>query len=131
MRPLEGVRIADLTWLMAGAGGLKLMSALGAEVIRVEWHGRMDWLRFHAQTPIPYRQPDHAPLDPQSPNRSGYFNSINAGKYGVSLNVKHPEGRELFKRLVGIWDSDTRYSSRSNPISSITSSRDGARKART
>jgi crotonobetainyl-CoA:carnitine CoA-transferase CaiB-like acyl-CoA transferase len=104
MRPLEGVRIADLSWLMAGAGGLKLMSALGAEVIRVEWHGRMDWLRFHAQTPIPYRQPDHAPLDPQNPNRSGYFNAINAGKYGISLNVKHPEGRKLFLRLVGISD---------------------------
>jgi crotonobetainyl-CoA:carnitine CoA-transferase CaiB-like acyl-CoA transferase len=37
-------------------------------------------------------------------NRAGYFNDINAGKKGISLNMGHAKGRELFKRLVAISD---------------------------
>ncbi len=114
MRPLEGVRIADLTWLLAGAGGPRLLASLGAEVIRIEWRDRLDFLRY---------MPPFAPLKNEnaekagamelsglskdsvkSVNRSGYFNDINAGKKGVSLNMAHPKGRELFKRLVAVSD---------------------------
>ncbi len=103
MRPLEGVRIADLTWLLAGAGGPRFMAALGAEVIRIEWKGRLDFLRVYAPL-APYRLPEHAELDDKSVNRAGYFNDINPGKRSISLNMAHPKGRELFKRLVGISD---------------------------
>jgi len=111
---LEGVRIADLTWLLAGAGGPRLLASLGAEVIRIEWRDRLDFLRY---------MPPFAPLKNEnaekagamelsglskdsvkSVNRSGYFNDINAGKKGVSLNMAHPKGRELFKRLVAVSD---------------------------
>src|SRR5438093_2769131 len=114
VRPLEGVRIADLTWLRAGAGGPRLLASVGAEVIRIEWRDRLDFLR--------YMQP-FAPLTNQgtekagamelagldkssvkSVNRAGYFNDINAGKKGVSLNMAHPKGREVFKRLVAVSD---------------------------
>ncbi|HXG21842.1 MAG TPA: CoA transferase [Methylomirabilota bacterium] len=114
MRPLEGVRIADLTWLLAGAGGPRLLASLGAEVIRIEWRDRLDFLRY---------MPPFAPLRNEkaekagamelsgltkdavkSVNRAGYFNDINAGKRGVSLNMGHPKGRELFKRLVAVSD---------------------------
>ena len=40
----------------------------------------------------------------KSVNRGGYFNDINAGKYGISLNMKAPHGRELFKKLVAVSD---------------------------
>ena len=46
MRPLEGVRVADLTWLLAGAGGPRLLASLGAEIIRIEWRDRLDFLRY-------------------------------------------------------------------------------------
>jgi len=114
VRPLEGVRIADLTWLLAGAGGPRLLASLGAEVIRIEWRDRLDFLRY---------MPPFAPLTNQrtekagamelagldkssvkSVNRAGYFNDINAGKKGISLNMGHPKGRELFKRLVAVSD---------------------------
>ena len=110
-RPLEGVRIADLTWLLAGAGGPRLLASLGAEVIRIEWRDRLDFLRY--MPPFASRTPERAEkagamdltgLDTgkvQSVNRGGYFNDINAGKYGISLNMKAPQGRELFKKLVG------------------------------
>ena len=114
MRPLEGVRIADLTWLLAGAGGPRLLASLGAEIIRIEWRDRLDFLRY---------MPPFAPLKSESVekagamelsslskeslksiNRAGYFNDINASKKGVSLNMAHPKGRELFKRLVAVSD---------------------------
>src|SRR5262245_65863904 len=40
----------------------------------------------------------------KSVNRAGYFNDINAGKTGISLNMAHPKGRDLFKRLVAVSD---------------------------
>lgn len=114
MRPLEGVRVADLTWLLAGAGGPRLLASLGAEILRVEWRERLDFLRY---------MPPFAPMQDeetkksgamelsslskdsvQSVNRSGYFNDINAGKKGLSLNMGHPKGRELFKRIVAVSD---------------------------
>ena len=114
MRPLEGVRVADLTWLLAGAGGPRLLASLGAEILRIEWRERLDFLRY---------MPPFAPMQDEetkksgamelnslskdsvrSVNRSGYFNDINAGKKGLSLNMGHPKGRELFKRIVAVSD---------------------------
>jgi crotonobetainyl-CoA:carnitine CoA-transferase CaiB-like acyl-CoA transferase len=114
VRPLEGVRVADLTWLLAGAGGPRLLASLGAEIIRIEWRDRLDFLRYMP----PFAQAKNegpakaGPMDlsglskdsVKSVNRSGYFNDINAGKKGVSLNMAHPKGRELFKRLVAVSD---------------------------
>jgi crotonobetainyl-CoA:carnitine CoA-transferase CaiB-like acyl-CoA transferase len=114
VRPLEGVRIADLTWLLAGAGGPRILASLGAEVIRVEWRERLDFLRYmppfmpeKGEGPPKGGALELAGLDKQkmrSVNRAGYFNDINSGKKGIGLNMKHPKGRELFKRLVAISD---------------------------
>ncbi|MGH7963332.1 MAG: CaiB/BaiF CoA transferase family protein, partial [Candidatus Binatia bacterium] len=114
MRPLEGVRIADLTWLLAGAGGPRLLASLGAEVLRIEWRDRLDFLRYMPPfAPLKDEQAEKAgaleltSLDTsktKSVNRSGNFNDINAGKRGLSLNMGHPRGRELFKRLVAVSD---------------------------
>ncbi|MBI3801258.1 MAG: CoA transferase [Deltaproteobacteria bacterium] len=114
MRPLEGVRIADLTWLLAGAGGPRLLASLGAEVIRIEWRDRLDFLRYMPPF-APQKNENAAKAGAlelsglsqeglKSVNRAGYFNDINAGKKGVSLNMAHPKGRELFKRLVAVSD---------------------------
>ena len=88
MRPLEGVRIADLTWLLAGAGGPRLLASLGAEVVRVEWRDRLDFLRYMPPfAPGQKGQTEKAAamdltgLDKdkvQSVNRGGYFNDIKA-----------------------------------------------------
>jgi len=113
-RPLEGVRIADLTWLLAGAGGPRLLASLGAEVIRIEWRDRLDFLRYMPPfAPLKNERAEKAGAlemtglskeSVKSVNRAGYFNDINAGKKGISLNMGHPKGRELFKRLVAVSD---------------------------
>lgn len=110
--PLAGVRIADLTWLLAGAGGPKMLAAMGAEVIRCEWVGKLDFLRLGPpQVPLPDQEDTGGftigaqdPSQAASLNRNGNFNDINAGKYGCSLNLAHPRGKELFKQLVAVSD---------------------------
>jgi crotonobetainyl-CoA:carnitine CoA-transferase CaiB-like acyl-CoA transferase len=45
-KPLAGVRVLDFTWLGAGARGPRHLAAYGAEVIRIEWKGKLDFFRY-------------------------------------------------------------------------------------
>jgi crotonobetainyl-CoA:carnitine CoA-transferase CaiB-like acyl-CoA transferase len=109
---LRGVRIVDLTWMLASAGTTVILASLGAEVIRIEWPGHLDFTRRQLQA-----KPKPPPLGPvkeiaapksmqgvAEANLSGLFSDRNAGKLGVTLNMRHPEGVALFKRLVTISD---------------------------
>jgi crotonobetainyl-CoA:carnitine CoA-transferase CaiB-like acyl-CoA transferase len=93
-RPLEGVRVIDLTKIVAGPNCTRMLATMGAEVIRAEWHDQraLDLLRMVKP---------HAPGgEGESLNRSGLFNNINPGKYGITLNLSLPQGRELLKKLI-------------------------------
>lgn len=93
-RPLEGVRVIDLTKIVAGPNATRMLATMGAEVIRVEWHDQraLDMLRGV--------RPYGPSADDESLNRSGLFNNINTGKRGITLNMSLPQGREIFKRLI-------------------------------
>ncbi|MBV8771630.1 MAG: CoA transferase [Deltaproteobacteria bacterium] len=93
-RPLQGIRVIDLTKIVAGPNATRMLATMGAEVIRVEWHDQraLDMLRMI--------RPGVPGGDPNSLNRSGLFNNLNAGKYGITLNMSLPQGRDLFKRLI-------------------------------
>ncbi len=93
-RPLEGVRVIDLTRIVAGPNATRLLATMGAEVIRVEWHDdrALDMLRGVGPR-VPGGEAD-------SVNRSGLFNNMNPGKFGITLNMNVPQGRDLFKRLI-------------------------------
>jgi crotonobetainyl-CoA:carnitine CoA-transferase CaiB-like acyl-CoA transferase len=103
---LEGLKVVDLTWLLASAGGLRYLSALGAEVVRVEHASRLDFLRFGFTAPESKAIRDAAtgpleyPPPPSSLNRSGFFNEINAGRRSISLDIKSPEGRDILQQLL-------------------------------
>jgi crotonobetainyl-CoA:carnitine CoA-transferase CaiB-like acyl-CoA transferase len=107
---LSGVRIIDLTWLQVGPQATRILATFGAQVIRIEWRhrGAVDFLRYMQ----PFA-PDHATADggriqgsaPShgirgSFNRGGYYNNTNPGKYGATLNLNHPKGRDLLRRMV-------------------------------
>ncbi|HLB12022.1 MAG TPA: CoA transferase, partial [Dehalococcoidia bacterium] len=92
--PLEGIRIADFSWFGAGPIATKYMADHGAEVVKVESEAKLDGLRY-AQ-PIPDGKP--------GPNSSGYYNNFNSSKLGITLNMDHPKGRELARRLVAVCD---------------------------
>ena len=87
--PLSGIRVLDLTRVLAGPFCTMILSDLGAEVVKVEIPGSGD---------------DSRAFGPFLHNRSLYFLSINRAKKSVSLNLKHPRGKELFKRLVPQFD---------------------------
>ncbi|WP_334212737.1 CaiB/BaiF CoA transferase family protein [Falsirhodobacter sp. 20TX0035] len=89
MTPLAGIRVLDLTNVLAGPFCCHQLVHFGAEVIKVEASGRGDLARnLGADAEL---------------NRRGMgvsFLAQNAGKKSVTVNLKHPKGKALLKRLV-------------------------------
>jgi crotonobetainyl-CoA:carnitine CoA-transferase CaiB-like acyl-CoA transferase len=104
---LDGVRVFDFSWFLASAGGTRFLAAMGAEVIKVEWATHPD-TRMGAMSPVGGREARSKATSPlpavNDPNMGGQFNNKNAGKRGISLNVGHPEGLEIARRLIAISD---------------------------
>jgi len=105
---LSGVRVLDLSWMLASAGAGRFLAAMGAEVIKVEHDSRPDGMRFSLGTCPPggraerdrATEPLPTPAFTGNLNRGGSFMEINAGKLGLSLNLKHPKGREILEDLI-------------------------------
>ncbi|PKB67772.1 MAG: hypothetical protein BZY81_03845 [SAR202 cluster bacterium Io17-Chloro-G4] len=89
---LSGVRVLDLTNLLAGPFPSLLLALLGAEVIKIESEAQLDAAR---RPPYAYDDPDASPV----------FNTINLNKLSVQLNLKEPEAIRLVHGLVSISDA--------------------------
>jgi crotonobetainyl-CoA:carnitine CoA-transferase CaiB-like acyl-CoA transferase len=104
---LDDVRIFDFSWFLASAGGTRFLAALGAECIKVEWAAHPD-TRMGAMAPVGGRRARDEATGPlpsvDDPDMGGQFNNKNAGKRGISLNVRHPEGLAIARKLVAISD---------------------------
>ena len=94
MAILDGIRVLDFTAHVAGPQATILLAYLGAEVIKVESRLYPDVLRSTAAT---------AGIGTEK-TAVGMFNSMNAGKMGITLNLTHPKGLEIAKKLVKISD---------------------------
>jgi CoA:oxalate CoA-transferase len=81
---LEGVRVLDLTWVLAGPFASMVLCDLGADVIKVERPPIGDVARMTA---------------PIVNGESCYFLSVNRGKRSIAIDLKNEAGRELFLRL--------------------------------
>jgi crotonobetainyl-CoA:carnitine CoA-transferase CaiB-like acyl-CoA transferase len=105
--PLQGVRILDFAWFLASAGGTRFLAAMGAESLKVEWKDNPD-TRLAAMAPVGGRAARDAATGPlpgvRDPDMGGQFNNKNAGKRGISLNIRHPKGLQIAKDLVRICD---------------------------
>ena len=86
----EGVKVLDFTWIGVGPITTKYLADHGATVIKVESATHPDGVRINA------------PLKDKLPgtNRSGFFTNFNSSKYGATLNLNHPRGLEIAKRMV-------------------------------
>jgi CoA:oxalate CoA-transferase len=82
--PLAGVRVLDFTHALAGPFGTMALADLGAEVIKVERPQLTEATRG---------------LGPFVNGRSTYRFSLDRGKRGIQLDLKHPQGRDLALRL--------------------------------
>jgi crotonobetainyl-CoA:carnitine CoA-transferase CaiB-like acyl-CoA transferase len=105
--PLHGIRILDFTWFLASAGGTRFLSAFGADSIKVELKSHPD-TRMAAMAPLGGRAARDTATGPlkgvTDPDMGGQFNNKNPGKRGISLNVRHPKGLEIARRLVAMSD---------------------------
>jgi len=105
--PLKGIRIVDFSWFLASAGGTRFLSAFGAESIKIELKSHPD-TRLAAMAPEGGREAREkatAPLKGVTDiNMGGQFNNKNPGKRGISLNVRHPKGLAIVKKLITMSD---------------------------
>ena len=90
----EGIRVADFAWVGVGPLVSKYLADHGAEVIRIESSVRPEPLR---------RAPPFVNDEPGLDN-SGYYADFNSSKLCCSLNMQHPKGVELAKRLIAECD---------------------------
>ncbi len=90
MKPLQGIRVIDLTRLLPGPYCTMLLADLGAEVIKIETPGLGDYMRV-----IPPLMRD--PLTGEPVNAT--FLLINRNKQSVALNFRHPQGKTVLLRL--------------------------------
>ncbi|MBI4496951.1 MAG: CoA transferase [Chloroflexi bacterium] len=89
--PLSGIRVIDFSWIVAGPQATRILADFGAEVLRIEYEGRLDSIRINGQAPG---------AAPESLNASGFFNNLNRNKLSMTLNVRHPMGMDLLKQLI-------------------------------
>lgn len=87
--PLEGLKVLDFCWVAVGPMTTKYLSEYGATVLRVESAKRPETLRRAG--PFAGGQ--------SGINRSGYFANYNANKYGLSIDMGHPQAPELILRI--------------------------------
>ena len=83
--PLDGMKVLDLTRVLAGPYATMLLGDLGAEVIKIEQPGTGDESRN---------------FGPFKNGFSLYFMSVNRGKQSVTLNLKNERGQAIFKQLL-------------------------------
>lgn len=87
---LEGLRVLDLTQIMAGPFCTMLLADLGAEVIKIE---------------NPRGGDDSRRMAPPSYNgESAAFIAVNRNKYGLALDIRTPQGKDLLEKLIATAD---------------------------
>ena len=90
--PLKGLRVLDLTRVLAGPTCTQMLGDLGAEVIKIERPGSGDDTRGFAPPVMP------------GTGESAYFIGVNRNKRSVTLDISTPEGQEICRRLLADTD---------------------------
>lgn len=82
---LEGLTVLDLTRVLAGPFSTMMLADMGANVIKIEQAGK---------------GADERQMGPFLKGESAYYMNLNRNKKGITLNLKAPKGKEIFKSLV-------------------------------
>ena len=91
-KPLDGLRVCDFFWLIAGPACSRVFADWGAEVIKVESSNRLDEIRQTGSWP-----PDTLRSDD---SHNGVFNDCNTSKKAIQVDLNTEKGIEVIKRLV-------------------------------
>jgi len=82
-KPLKGLRVLDFTWMLAGPYATRLLADFGAEVIKIQ---------------------SKRTANGAESNPTPYFNAWNRNKRSITLDLEHPEAREIALKLTAISD---------------------------
>ncbi|MBE6969528.1 MAG: CoA transferase [Ruminococcaceae bacterium] len=93
-KPLDGIRVVELADFVSGPVSCRLLSDLGADVIKIEHSAGNTWRRYTV---------DHNPEAFSAEENPG-FDIFNTGKRHIVLNLKTAEGQEIFHRLLATAD---------------------------
>ncbi len=88
---LDGLKILDFGWALAGSIMTKLLADYGAEVIRIESITRPDLTRTN-------RIPSFTSAN--NPDDKPWFTHYNTSKYSMTINLKHPSAMDIIKKLI-------------------------------
>lgn len=91
-RALEGIRVVDMSHILAAPITTMILADLGAEVIHIEPPQGDD-----ARTYPPF-------IGKLDKNESGYFISLNRNKKGMVLDLRHEKGKEILRQLIEVGD---------------------------
>ena len=94
--PLHGVRVLDLSRVLAGPWATQTLADLGAEVIKIERPGAGDDTRHWG--------PPFTTTADGAPGDAAYFLCANRGKKSVELDIASPDGAEAVRRLAASCD---------------------------
>ncbi|HVN29481.1 MAG TPA: CoA transferase [Candidatus Binataceae bacterium] len=89
--PLEGIRVADFSWIINGPQIAQWLATMGAEVIKIESQVYIDIGRIN-----PSGMADRV----QGPNRNGYYHALNYSKKAITLNLASEKGRALADEII-------------------------------
>lgn len=82
-KALKNLRVVDFTWVLAGPYATRILADFGAEVIKIQ---------------------SQVTKGEEDPNTTGYFNTWNRNKLGITLNLSQAEGVSIARRLIQISD---------------------------
>ena len=91
--PLDGIRVVDLTRILAGPSCTQILGDLGADVIKIEMPGSGDDTRRWGP---PFWLNDQG----EQTNESAYFSCANRNKRSMTVNISSPEGQDLLRQLI-------------------------------
>ena len=86
----RGIKVAEFAWVVVGPSSSRYLAEHGAAVVKIESHKRLDTLR--SSSPFANNKP--------SPDSSMFFGRHNPGKYSVSIDLQHPNGKKLAWKLI-------------------------------
>ena len=89
--PLEGIRVADFSWIINGPQIAQWLATMGAEVIKIESQVYIDIGRVN-----PAGMADNI----GGPNRNGFYHALNYGKKAITLNIACEKGRALADEII-------------------------------
>ena len=89
MGPLKGLKVLDLTRVLAGPYCTMILGDMGADIIKIE---------------MPDKGDDSRQFGPYQKGESAYFMSLNRNKRSLTLNLKDPKGKEIFKDFIKVVD---------------------------